>query len=127
MAWSRGTEQSDLVRCTDRVQSPVQRRGVCCTRSERRGVFRVRAPSVISSPSLSLAACSPRSSSGRAHGESERIPWPPRPRPTNTLSPGRSLARSLTKDLRERGAERSGADPRESVRVPCARRAGDRR
>ncbi|KYM76379.1 hypothetical protein ALC53_13406 [Atta colombica] len=33
--------------------------------------------------------------SGRAPGESERIPWPPGPRPTNTFSPPRS-ARALS-------------------------------
>lgn len=37
-----------------------------------------------------------------------------------------SLVLSRARDLRERGRERSGADPRESVRV-VARRAGDRR
>lgn len=42
-----------------------------------------------SSPSYRSLSFSPRSSgspSGRAPGESERIPWPPGPRPTNTFS-----------------------------------------
>lgn len=69
----------------------------------------------------------------RAHGESERIPWPPRPRPTNTLSPGRWFSRE--REICENVAERSrsaGECPCgcsscrwSSVgnsRVPCARR-----
>lgn len=104
--WSQNgplAERSKPQASRTEVQSPAQRRGVCCTRPEPRGVFRVRAPSVISSPSLFLAACSPRSSSGRAHGESERIPWPPRPRPTNTLS--LVLSREISENAGPSGAE----------------------
>lgn len=39
----------------------------------------------------------------RAHGESERIPWPPRPRPTNTLSAWIRSSRFPPRSRRERG------------------------
>lgn len=58
----------------------------------------------------------------RAHGESERIPWPPRPRPTNTLSAW--IRSSVPSEITARTWP-SGADPRESVVLVVV--AGDRR
>lgn len=113
---------------TKRSECVVYRRSLISGATSRsvlhsRSVFRVRARSAINSPSLSLAACSLRSSSGTAltvkvsafHGHRDHA------RPTHSRLVVGSLAS-------ERSARTwpSGVDLRESVRV-VARRAGDRR
>ncbi|KYQ57428.1 hypothetical protein ALC60_03389, partial [Trachymyrmex zeteki] len=78
----------EISRCSTSMRFAVHRRGTRC-RSGACFVCVHLGCTMSSYPSLSA------SPSGRAPGESERIPWPPGPRPTNTFSPPRS-ARALS-------------------------------
>lgn len=105
-------EQSERVRCIDEARSARRDVAECVAldASIVKACFvcvhvrRSTAPlSLFLSPRVLL---DPRLAR-RAHGESERIPWPPRPRPTNTLSPGRwfSREREICENVAESGAK----------------------
>ncbi|KYN30470.1 hypothetical protein ALC56_15166, partial [Trachymyrmex septentrionalis] len=110
----------EISRCSTSMGFAVHRRGARCHGGACFVCVHLgctMSPLYPPSPCFTLASPRP-SPSGRAPGESERIPWPPGPRPTNTFSPPRS-ARALQAKLDRRSNLQSLTSGQVAVKLPC--------